>query len=66
MCLEDICKVLIDYEIPKTAKGKAKVDTGEFELIYKASRVVEKPLMTFGMNMELKGKKIPDKHLNKW
>ena len=65
-CLEDCCKVLLDYEIPKTAKGKAKVETGEFELIFKASRMVEKPLMSFGMNMELKGKKIPDKLLNKW
>lgn len=65
-CLEDCCKVLLDYEIPKTAKGKAKVETGEFELIYKASRMVEKPLMSFGMNMELKGKKIPDRLLNKW
>jgi tubulin monoglycylase TTLL3/8 len=65
-CLEDVCKVLVDYELAKTAKAKAKVDTGEFELIFKASRMVEKPLMTFGMNMELKGKKIPDKLLGKW
>lgn len=65
-CLEDVCKVLVDYERAKTAKAKAKVDTGEFELIFKASRMVEKPLMTFGMNMELKGKKIPDKLLSKW
>ena len=66
VCLEDTCKVIIDYEIPKTAKGKAKVPTGEYELIYKASRHVEKPLNSFGLNMELKGKRIPDNHLRKW
>jgi len=37
-CLEDTCKIIIDYEIPKTAKAKAKVDTGNYELIYKSSR----------------------------
>ena len=61
ICLEDIVKVLVDYEEAKTAKKKAKVDTGEFELIYKASRIVDKPLNSFGLNMEIKGKKIPDK-----
>lgn len=61
ICLEDIVKVLVDYEDAKTAKKKAKVDTGEFELIYKASRIVDKPLNSFGLNMEIKGKKIPDK-----
>ena len=65
-CLEDTCKIIVDYEIPKTAKGKAKVDTGDYELIYKASRLVEKPLNSFGLAMELKGKKIPDHHIKKW
>lgn len=64
--MEDTCKIIVDYEIPKTAKGKAKVDTGEYELIYKASRLVEKPLNSFGLNMELKGKKIPDHYIKKW
>ena len=65
-CLEDIVKVIVDYEIPKTAKKKAAVETGEFELIYKASRIVDKPLSSFGLNMEIKGTKIPDKLINKW
>lgn len=65
-CLEDTCKIIIDYEIPKTAKGKAKVDTGEYELIYKASRCVEKPLQSFGLDFSIAGKKIPDKNLKKW
>tara|TARA_B110000305_G_C19113947_1_gene481071 strand:- start:106 stop:300 length:195 start_codon:yes stop_codon:yes gene_type:complete len=64
--LEDTCKILVDYEIPKTAKGKAKVDTGEYELIYKASRMVEKPLSSFGLNLSIAGKAIPDKMLKKW
>lgn len=64
--MEDTCKILVDYEIPKTAKGKAKVDTGEYELIYKASRMVEKPLSSFGLNLSIAGKGIPDKMLKKW
>jgi tubulin monoglycylase TTLL3/8 len=36
-CLEDTCKVIVDYEIPRTAKKRAKVDTGEYELIFKAN-----------------------------
>ena len=54
-CLEDVCKVVVDYDGAKTAKKKKKTDTGEFELIYKASRVVEKPLNSFGLNLEIKG-----------
>ena len=37
MCLEDTVKVMVDYESAPTAKKKAKVDTGEYELIYKAN-----------------------------
>jgi tubulin monoglycylase TTLL3/8 len=66
VCLEDTCKVIIDYEQPMSQKKKAKVDTGEFELIYKAKRFVEKPLNSFGLNMEIKGTKIPDKYLSKY
>ena len=66
MCLEDTCKIIVDYEIPKTAKGKAKVDTGEYELIYRANRLVEKPLNSFGLNMEIKGAKIPDNKIKQW
>ena len=65
-CLEDTCKVIVDYEIPKTAKKKAQVETGEYELIYQAKRFVEKPLNSFGLNIELKGTKIPEKHLRKY
>ena len=37
MCLEDTVKVMVDYENAPTAKKKAKIDTGEYELIYKAN-----------------------------
>ena len=60
-CLEDTVKVIVDYEIPKTQKKKNQVDTGEYELIYKADTVVEKPLNCFGLNLEIIGKRIPDK-----
>ena len=36
-CLEDICKVIIDYEDARSDKKKKKVETGEFELIFKAN-----------------------------
>jgi tubulin monoglycylase TTLL3/8 len=36
-CLEDSCKVIIDYEDAKTEKKKKKVETGEFELVFKAN-----------------------------
>ena len=65
-CLEDTVKVIVDYEEAKTAKKKAQVDTGNYELIFKASRHVEKPLNAFGLNIQVQGKKIPDKHLGRW
>ena len=52
-CLEDTVKVIVDYEVPKTQKKKREVDTGEYELIYKANRVVEKPLNTFGLALDI-------------
>lgn len=66
VCLEDILKVIIDYHYAPTAKAKKAVDTGEFELIYKANRVVDKPMHSFGLNLEIKGAKINERLLNKW
>ena len=65
MCLEDTVKVMVDYESAPTAKKKAKVDTGEYELIFKADQQVYKPLNTYGLNLEITGKQIK-KHLHKW
>jgi tubulin monoglycylase TTLL3/8 len=66
VCLEDILKVIIDYHSASTAKAKKAIDTGEFELIYKANRVVDKPMHSFGLNLEIKGNKINERLLNKW
>jgi hypothetical protein len=55
MVLEDVVKVVVDYGSKKTDKQKAKVDTGLFECIYRAKRVVDKPMGSFGLNLEIKG-----------
>jgi hypothetical protein len=55
MVLEDVIKVVVDYNGKKTDKQKAKVDTGLFECIYRAKRVVDKPMGSFGLNLEVKG-----------
>lgn len=62
-CLEDVCKVIIDYDDAKTEKKKNKVDTGQFELIYKANQQVEKPMNSFGLNLEIVGNGIKQKNL---
>jgi tubulin monoglycylase TTLL3/8 len=62
-CLDDCCKVILDYPKCTTAKQKRKCETGEFELIFKADQLVEKPLSSFGLNMEINGKKIKNNHL---
>ena len=65
MVLEDTVKVVIDYGLA-SAKKQKKVDTGGFECVYKAKRIVEKPLNSFGLNMEVHGRKIPKNHLKKY
>ena len=62
MVLEDCIKVIVDYG---NAKKKSKVDTGLFECIYKAKRIVDKPMQSFGLNLVCEGKKIaPSKVIN--
>ena len=41
-------------------KKKAKVDTGLFECIYRATRIVDKPMNSFGLNLEVQGKKVKE------
>ena len=66
MCLEDTIKVVVDYGCATEKKKKrGDIDTGLFECIYKSKRTVDKPLNSFGLNMEVHGKKI-NKHLRKW
>ena len=50
----------------KSDKAKAKVDTGLFECIYRAKRVVDKPMGSFGLNLEVKGGKIQEHLLPRW
>jgi len=62
MVLEDCIKVVVDYA---DAKKKSKVDTGLFECIYKAKRIVDRPMNSFGLNLVCEGKKIaPNKLVN--
>jgi tubulin monoglycylase TTLL3/8 len=52
---EDIVKVVVDYP---NARKKSQVDTGQWECIYKAKRIVDKPMNSFGLNLVCEGKKI--------
>lgn len=52
--LKDIVKVVVDYG---SAKKKASVDTGSFDLIHKSNQLIDKPLNTFGLNLAIEGKK---------
>ena len=65
MVLEDSIKVVVDYNSAPDKKKK-KVDTGLYECIYKAKRIVDKPMASFGLNMEVKGAKIKEQNLSKW
>jgi len=57
MVLEDTIKVVVDYNTVLDRKKK-KIDTGLYECIYRAKRIVDKPMTSFGLNMEIKGTKI--------
>ena len=60
MVLEDTIKVVVDYA---GARKKKKVDTGLFECVYRAKRTVDKPMSSFGLNLEVVGKTIKEEHL---
>ena len=53
--LEDAIKVVVDYA---NAKQKDKVETGMFECIYKAEKIVDKPINSFGLNLVCEGKRV--------
>jgi tubulin monoglycylase TTLL3/8 len=65
LVLEDTVKVVVDYA-NASVKKKPKVDTGLYECIYRATRIVDKPLNSFGLNLEIHGKGIPARNLTKW
>lgn len=56
-CLRDTAKVMVDYHFASNKK-KPHVDTGQYELIYKSKRQVDKPLNAFGLNLVVEGKRI--------
>ena len=66
MVLEDTVKVVVDYNGCKSEKKRAKIDTGLYECIFRAKRVVEKPMGSFGLNLEVKGKKVKEDHLHRF
>jgi tubulin monoglycylase TTLL3/8 len=55
--LNDTVKVVVDYHYASN-KRKPKVDTGNWSLIYKAKRAVERPQHSFGLNLLCEGKAI--------
>lgn len=57
--------MLIDREQAETEEAKSKVDTGEYELIYKGEKI-ESDLNTIGLNLDIIGKRIPETSLSKW
>jgi tubulin monoglycylase TTLL3/8 len=61
MVMEDTIKVVVDHA---QAKKKSKVDTGAFECIYKAKRIVDRPMQSFGLNLVCEGKKIAHNKLS--
>ena len=61
MVSEDIVKVVVDYA---NAKKKSQVDTGLWEKIYQAKRIVDKPMTSFGLNLVCEGKKIAQNKLS--
>ncbi len=52
--LRDITKVVVDYHFA-SSKKRARVDTGQFELIYKSKRQVDRPSNCFGLNLLVEG-----------
>ena len=65
MVLEDTIKVVVDYGMAPLKKQK-KIDTGGFECVYKAKRIVDRPMNSFGLNLEVQAQKIPKSHLKKY
>ena len=57
MVMEDTVKVIVDYHFA-SKKKKKEVDTGDWELIYESESMVEKPLASFNIELELVGKKM--------
>ena len=63
MVLEDTVKVVVDYGCEPNLKKRKEVSTGLYECIYRAERIVERPLNSYGLNMEITGTKVKEAHL---
>jgi hypothetical protein len=55
--LEDTIKVIVDYHYASKKKRKT-VNTGNFSLLFKAKRTVDRPLQAVGLNLVCEGKAI--------
>lgn len=55
--MEDTIKVIVDYNCA-SKKKKAKVDTGNFTLLCRSKKAVERPIQSFGLNLLCEGKAI--------
>jgi tubulin monoglycylase TTLL3/8 len=55
--LIDSAKVMVDY-FYASKRDKPKVNTGNWQMIHKSKRQVEKPQASFGLNLMCEGKSI--------
>ena len=55
--MEDAIKVVVDYNFASTKK-KHSVDTGNFTMLCKCQKAVERPIQSFGLNLLCEGKSI--------
>ena len=55
--MEDTIKVIVDYNFA-SKKKKPFVDTGNFTMLCKNKKAVERPIQSFGLNLLCEGKAI--------
>ena len=55
--MEDAIKVVVDYNFASTKK-KHSVDTGNFTMLCKCQKAVERTIQSFGLNLLCEGKSI--------
>lgn len=55
--MEDTIKVIVDYNFA-SKKKKPQVDTGNFTMLCKTKKAVERPIQSFGLNLLCEGKAI--------
>ena len=55
--MEDTIKVIVDYNFA-SKKKKPTIDTGNFTMLCKTKKAVERPIQAFGLNLMCEGKAI--------